>query len=91
MYFIEQIRVGQERAETGFCAEEDRPSLVFGVREIGRIGVLKNAPAQGDELFGFFMRRAYFGFLHHMVPGAADSGSRFTDYLAGWTSAIKTS
>jgi len=47
--FIEDIRVGQECAETGFGAEIDCPAAIFGPREIGRIGVAKDPSTEGDE------------------------------------------
>ena len=49
MDFIENIRVRQERAEAGFRAEIDRPAAVYGTREVCRIGVAKDPPAEGDE------------------------------------------
>ena len=52
MGFVEKIWVGKERAEAGFGAEQDRPSTVFGAREIGRVCITEDASAQGDERSG---------------------------------------
>ncbi len=68
MDFVEQIRVGQEGAETGVRAEIDYPPFVSGTREIGRIGVAEDAPTQGDELF--FSFGGTFRLLHRMNPAA---------------------
>ena len=45
MDFVKQVGVSQERAETGFGAEINRPSFIFDAREVGRIGITENAPA----------------------------------------------
>ena len=50
MDFVEQIRVGKERAMTGFGAEVDCPPMVFGAWEVYGICVAEDASAQGDEL-----------------------------------------
>lgn len=55
MNFVEDIRVRKESAETGFCAEIDRPPTVLDVWEIGRIGVAENTSAKGDEAFWFLL------------------------------------
>lgn len=68
MDFVKQILIRQKRAKTGVRAEIDRPPFVFGTREIGRICVAKNAPAQGDELFLSF--GGTFRLLHRMDPAA---------------------
>lgn len=49
MDFIEQIRVGQERAKARIGAKQDRPTAIFGARVICRVGVAENPPAEGDE------------------------------------------
>ncbi len=54
MSFVEQVRVGQEGAQTGIRAEIDRPSLVFGVREIRRIRITEDPSTQGNELLLLF-------------------------------------
>ena len=54
MDFVEQIRISDERAETGFCAEENHSPAVLGARIISRIGVAENPSAERDELFRFF-------------------------------------
>ena len=50
MYFIENIRVGQQRAETRLRAEIDRPSAILGAGKVGGISVAKNPTAQGHKL-----------------------------------------
>ena len=52
MDFIEDIRVGEERAAASLRAEVDGPAAVLGAREIGRIRVAKDPPAESDEAFG---------------------------------------
>jgi len=49
MDFVEDIRVGQECAKTGFGAEVDRPSAVFGAGKILRVGITEDPPAERDE------------------------------------------
>ncbi len=39
MDFIEDIRVGDKRAEAGFGAEVNRPAAILDARKIGRISV----------------------------------------------------
>jgi hypothetical protein len=39
MDFIEEIGVGQERAEAGFGAEVDRPASILNARKIGRVRI----------------------------------------------------
>ena len=68
MDFVEQIRVGQEGAETRFRAEIDYPPFVFGTREIGRIGVAIDAPAESNKLLTSLGET--FRFLHSMDPAA---------------------
>ena len=50
MHFIKNIRVCQKRAEAGFGTEVDHSAAIFCVREVTRVGVAKNTPAQGHEL-----------------------------------------
>ena len=69
MDFVENIRVSEERAEAGFCAEQDRPSTIFGAREVSGIRFAEDTSAQGDELFG-----AGFDFFCHRVASASTSG-----------------
>lgn len=52
MDFVENIRIGEEGAEAGVGAEQDRPSAVFGAGEVGRVRVAEDASTQGDELAG---------------------------------------
>ena len=68
MDFVENIRVVEERAETGFGAEIDRPAAVFDSGEVRGIGISKDAPAQGDEAWMFlrlegFERHSFFIFV----------------------------
>ena len=49
MDFIEDLRVCEECAETGFCAEINCPAAIFCAREIGRIGVAEDPSAECDE------------------------------------------
>jgi len=49
MNFIENIRVGGERTETGFGAKQNRPSVIFGSWKIRRVGIAENSSAEGDE------------------------------------------
>ena len=55
MDFVENIRVVEERAETGFGAEIDRPATVFDSRKVGRVGVAEDASTQGDEAWMFLL------------------------------------
>lgn len=57
MDFVEDIRVGKERTETRFGAEEDRPPAIGCTWIILRVGIAKDPPAEGDELFVFFWLR----------------------------------
>lgn len=54
MYFVEDIRVGKERAEAGFGAKEDRLPVVGCAGIILRIGIAEDPTTQGNELFVFF-------------------------------------
>jgi len=49
MDFIEQIRVGQERAKARIGAKQDRPTAIFSSGKIGRVRVAKDPPTEGDE------------------------------------------
>ena len=55
MDFVENIRVGDEGAETGFRAEIDRPAAIFDPREVSWIGVAEYTPAKGDEAWMFLL------------------------------------
>ena len=50
MDFVEDIRVGQERAETGLRAEVDGAAAILSTREISRICIAKDPSAQDDKL-----------------------------------------
>ena len=45
MDFVENVGVGEERAETGICAEIDGPATILDAWKVCRIGVAKDAPA----------------------------------------------
>lgn len=60
MDFVENIGVGKERAEAGFCAKQDCPSAIFDAWIVRGIGITEDTSAQGDEL-----TRARFGFCCH--------------------------
>ena len=55
MDFVENVGVGEERAETGICAEIDGPATIFDAREVCRIGVTEDAPAECDEAWMFLL------------------------------------
>ena len=54
MDFIKDIRVCEERAKTGLCAEIDGPATVFDARKIGGVSVLEDPPAECDETWVIF-------------------------------------
>ena len=64
MGFIEDIRVGEERAETGLGAEIDRPAAIFEARKIGGIGVAKYPPAEGDKARKFLLLKGQMAYLY---------------------------
>ncbi len=47
---VENLRVGEERAQAGFGAKEDGSSAILGAGEVSRVGAAEDASAQGDEL-----------------------------------------
>ena len=49
MNFIEEIGISQERVETSFGAEVDRPAAILEARKIGRVRVAEFSATQGDE------------------------------------------
>ena len=53
MDFVENVRVGEESAETGFRAKIDRPATILDSREVCRIGVAEDAPAECNEAWIF--------------------------------------
>jgi hypothetical protein len=61
MNFIEQVGVGQERAETGVRTEKDCPPSIGGARVILWIGIAKDSPTEGDKLFVFLSFGRLFG------------------------------
>jgi hypothetical protein len=50
MNLVEHIRVGQKCAETGFGAEINYPSAIFGTGKVSRVCVTENPSAEGNEL-----------------------------------------
>ena len=54
MDFVENLRFSEEGAETGFGAKIDRPATIPDPREVCRIGVAEDAPAEGNEA-GIFL------------------------------------
>ena len=63
MYFVEDLRVSEERAQAGFRAEVDRPSMILGAWIILRVGIAEDPPAERDEPLragsGLFCRFAF--------------------------------
>ena len=55
MDFVEDIRVSEERAETGFGAEVDRSTTIFEAREISGIRIAEFPPAEGDKTRVFLL------------------------------------
>jgi hypothetical protein len=60
MDFIEEIGIGEERAETGFGAKVNGPAAMLNTGEIRGIGVAKSPPAQGDKTREDFLFRRQF-------------------------------
>jgi len=50
MNFVEYIWIGQKCTETGFGAEINYPSAIFGMGKVSRVGVTENPSAEGNEL-----------------------------------------
>jgi hypothetical protein len=46
---VEDIGIGEERAQAGLGAEIDRPASIPGAGEVGRVRVTEDPPAEGDE------------------------------------------
>ena len=67
--FIEQIRVGQERAQAGLSAEIDNPAAGLGVWKICRIGIAEDPSAEGDKTLAFILLRKVF---RHINIGARE-------------------
>ena len=68
MRFIEQIRISQECAEAGLCAESDRPPAILYNREVLGISFLKDPSTKNYKFF----HTLYFGlslfFIHVQLP-----------------------
>ena len=58
MDFIEDVGIGKECAETGLCAEIDRPAAVLGARKIGRVGVAEDPATERDEAWMLLVFRS---------------------------------
>ena len=58
MSFIEEVRAGAEGVEAGLGAEIDRPAAILEAREIGRVCLAEDPPAESDKprTFGWFGR-----------------------------------
>jgi hypothetical protein len=52
---IEDIRISEESAQAGFGTEIDRPAAIFRPGIIGRVGIAKNASAEGHEAMVIFL------------------------------------
>ena len=59
MDFVENVRVGEEGAETGFGAKIYRPAAIFDSREVCRIGVAEDAPAEGNKTWIFLLFKRF--------------------------------
>lgn len=72
MHFVEQIRVGEEGAKTGFGAKKNRPPAIFGAWIVGGIRIAENPSTKRNKLFMFF---AFYRGLRHLkksyYPGYA--------------------
>lgn len=73
MDFIEDIWVSQERAQTGFRAEVDRPAAIFDAWKIGWIRVAEFSSTEGDKrwvlpLFWGMFRHSKNHNIHAAVP-----------------------
>ena len=55
MDFVEDIRIGEEGTEAGFCAEIDRPAVILDAREIRGVRIAELSPAEGDETWELFL------------------------------------
>jgi hypothetical protein len=49
MNFIEDIGVSEERAETGFRAQIDRPAAILHAWKISWIRITEDSSTEGDE------------------------------------------
>jgi hypothetical protein len=57
MDFIKHVRVSEERAETGFSTEINGFAAILRAREIGRIRIAENPPAEGHEARVLFLSK----------------------------------
>ena len=62
MDFVENVWVGEERTQTGVCAEIDGPATIFDAWKVCRIGVAEDAPAEGNKAWMFLL---FEGFERH--------------------------
>ena len=71
MDFVEDVRVSQEGAETGFRAKINRPATIFNAREISRIRIAEFSAAKGDEAWILLLSRRLFRHLkNHNIKAA---------------------
>ena len=70
MDFVEDIRVGKERAQTGIGAKQDGPSAIFSTWIIRRICIAEDTSTQGDEL-----ERIGFLFTVHRIGNVGHKGN----------------
>lgn len=85
MDFVKDIRVSEKGAETGFRAEVNRPASIFDPRKISRVCILKDAPAEADELTRLLLPE---NFLRHTLLLWLDFGDenliRIDHQPLGW-------
>lgn len=62
MDFVENVGVGEERTETGICAEINGPATIFDAWKVCRIGVAEDASAEGNKAWMFLL---FEGFERH--------------------------
>ncbi len=55
MGFVESLRVGAESIVAGLGAEIDRPAAIIQAREIRRVCVMEDPPAESDKARGFLL------------------------------------
>jgi len=87
---IENIRVSDKRAQTGFSAKQNRPPAIFGAGKIRRVGVVEYPSAEGDEFLraGFLFNPRHSDKKRIASPPKNGGSQRQEDYF---TSAINTS
>ena len=68
MDFVKDIRVSQERAETGLGTEIDRSAAIFDAREISGIRVAEDPAAEGDKAWMLLL--LWRNFRHSRNPSS---------------------